>query len=56
MADALAKLAPRRRTVVVLRYYEHLTAAEVAEELSISEATVRSTLHRGLAQLKELLT
>jgi RNA polymerase sigma-70 factor (sigma-E family) len=55
MADALAQLAPRRRTVVVLRYYEHLTTAEIAEQMSISEATVRSTLHRGLAQLKEIL-
>ncbi|MCU1399689.1 MAG: subfamily polymerase sigma-24 subunit [Acidimicrobiales bacterium] len=55
MADALRRLSARRRTVLVLRFYEHLTTAEIAAEMQISESTVRSTLHRGLEQMKGLL-
>jgi RNA polymerase sigma factor (sigma-70 family) len=55
LADALAKLPPRRRAAVVLRYYEHLTVAEIALLLGISEGTVKSSLHRALDQLKGML-
>ncbi|MCU1364444.1 MAG: subfamily polymerase sigma-24 subunit [Ilumatobacteraceae bacterium] len=55
MADALRRLSARRRTVLVLRFYEHLTTAEIAAEMQISESTVRSTLHRGLEQMKGIL-
>jgi len=56
MADALAQLSPRRRAVLVLRYYEHLSTAEIAAAMSISEATVRSTMHRALVQMKGILS
>lgn len=55
LADALARLTPRRRTMVVLRFYEHLTTAEIARHLKVSEGTVKSTLHRALAELKGAL-
>ena len=55
LADALSALPPRRRAVVVLRYYERLELDEIADVLGISVGTVKSTLHRALAQLKGTL-
>ena len=53
--DALAVLAPRRRAAVVLRFYEGRTEAEIAEVLGVRPGTVKSLLHRALAQLREVL-
>ncbi|MGX2997929.1 SigE family RNA polymerase sigma factor [Streptomyces sp. JNUCC 64] len=51
---ALARLTPRQRTVLVLRYLEDLPEAEVADALGCSVGTVRSTAHRSLARLRTL--
>jgi RNA polymerase sigma-70 factor (sigma-E family) len=56
LADALSLLSARRRAVVVLRYYERLELSEIAAELGISVGTVKSTLHRALAELKGILS
>jgi RNA polymerase sigma-70 factor (sigma-E family) len=55
LLDALAALPRRRREVVVLRFYEQLSLAQIARVLRTSEGNVKSSLHRGLAQLKEAL-
>jgi RNA polymerase sigma factor (sigma-70 family) len=55
MTDALATLSPRRRTVVVLRYYAGLREREIAEVLGIRPGAVKSLLHRALAQLREAI-
>jgi RNA polymerase sigma-70 factor (sigma-E family) len=52
---ALARLAPRQRAVIVLRYYEDLTERETAETLGISVGTVKSQARDGLARLRELV-
>jgi RNA polymerase sigma-70 factor (sigma-E family) len=49
---ALAQLPPRQRTVLVLRYYEHLTDAEIAASLNVRPVTVRSNVSRGLEKLR----
>jgi RNA polymerase sigma-70 factor (sigma-E family) len=49
---ALAGLPPRQRTVLVLRYFTGLSAAEIADELGCSVGTVKSQLSRGLARLR----
>ncbi|MER7574149.1 SigE family RNA polymerase sigma factor [Streptomyces sp. NPDC126514] len=54
MRGALARLTPRQRTVLVLRYFEDLPEAEVAALLGCSVGTVRSTTHRSLARLRAL--
>jgi RNA polymerase sigma-70 factor (sigma-E family) len=55
LAAALAKLPHRRRAAIVLRFYEQLTIAEIASTLGISDGAVKSSLHRGLDQLKGML-
>ncbi len=55
MRDALLKLSSRRRAVVVLRYYEDLSESEIAEALGMPAGTVKSTLHRGLGDLRAAL-
>lgn len=56
LADALRALPLRRRSIVVMRHYLQMNTTEIAEALGISEGTVKSSLHRGLHQLKEYLT
>jgi RNA polymerase sigma-70 factor (sigma-E family) len=49
---ALAGLPPRQRAVVVLRYWEDLTDAQVGLLLGCSASTVRSQAARALAKLR----
>jgi RNA polymerase sigma-70 factor (sigma-E family) len=48
----LAKLPPKQRAVLVLRYYEGLTDAEIAEALGCRGGTVRAYATRALAALR----
>ncbi|CAM3704159.1 SigE family RNA polymerase sigma factor [Kibdelosporangium persicum] len=52
---ALAALPLGQRTVVVLRYWEDLSVAEVARLLGRTEGTVKSQAAKGLAALRTLL-
>jgi RNA polymerase sigma-70 factor (sigma-E family) len=53
--SALATLAPRQRAVIVLRYYEGLSEAEIAATLGIAPGTVKSQARDGLARLRQAL-
>lgn len=48
----LSRLPRRQREVLVLRYWAHLTEAEIAETLGISVGTVKSSASRGLDALE----
>src|SRR5215469_14342469 len=50
----LLQLPPRQRAVLVLRYWEQLTEAEIAAVLGWPEGTVKSAASRGLRRLREL--
>ncbi len=50
---SVARLPPRARAVIVLRYYLDLDDTTIATMLGISTSTVRSTAARALADLKE---
>lgn len=54
LLQALAALPPRQRVVLVLRYWEELSEAEIATTLGCSAGTVKSSASRGLARLREL--
>ena len=53
--QALGALPARQRAVLVLRYFNDLTEAQVAEVLGCSPGTVKSSASRGLARLREAL-
>ncbi|MEP6658459.1 MAG: sigma-70 family RNA polymerase sigma factor [Acidimicrobiales bacterium] len=52
---AVRSLPPRRRAVVVLRFYEDLTESQIAELLGIRVGTVKATLRQALAQLRKVV-
>jgi RNA polymerase sigma-70 factor (sigma-E family) len=49
---AIDRLPQRMRAAVVLRYYEDMTEAEVADVLGVSVGTVKSTVSRAVAKLR----
>lgn len=55
LLDALAGLPPRQRAALVLRFYEDLSGPQIAEVLGCRPGTVKSLIHRGLAQLREVV-
>ncbi|HMJ02063.1 MAG TPA: RNA polymerase sigma factor [Conexibacter sp.] len=55
VADALARLSPEQRAVVVLRHLIELTPREIAELLELPQGTVNSRLRRGLDALGVVL-
>jgi RNA polymerase sigma-70 factor (ECF subfamily) len=55
LAEALARLSRRQRTVVTLHYLSGLTEAEVADSLGLSLPTVKTHVRRGMATLRRSL-
>ena len=55
LMDILGVLAPKQRSVVVLRHWEQMSTEETAAALGMSTGTVKSTLHRALARLRQEL-
>jgi RNA polymerase sigma-70 factor (sigma-E family) len=50
--QAIQRLSPRQRAVLVLRYYEDRPEAEIASLLGCSAGTVKAHAHRGLRALR----
>jgi RNA polymerase sigma-70 factor, ECF subfamily len=53
--QALLKLAPERRAVVILHHVDEMSVEEISRLLGIPLGTVKSRLHRGRAELRNLL-
>jgi RNA polymerase sigma factor (sigma-70 family) len=49
---AIAQLPRRQRAVIILRYYEDLTEAQIADLLGCSAGTVKSQCSRAIATLR----
>ncbi|WP_348692101.1 SigE family RNA polymerase sigma factor [uncultured Nocardioides sp.] len=56
LRQALMRLSPRQRAVVVLRYFDDLTEQQTAEVLGIGLGTVKSHGREAMARLRELIT
>jgi RNA polymerase sigma factor (sigma-70 family) len=54
--DVIRRLPSRQRAAIVLRYELQLTDSEIAETLQVPIGTVKSTLHRAIARLREEVT
>jgi RNA polymerase sigma-70 factor (ECF subfamily) len=52
---ALARLAPRERELVALKFFAGLGNAEIAAVLGISESNAGTRLHRAVTKLREAL-
>ena len=55
LIDALGRIPPRDRAILVLRYWEDLSVETVAEILGLPAGTVTSQSARSLARLRHLL-
>ena len=53
---ALARVPPRQRAVLVLRYWEDMSVDDVAAALSCTPGTVKSQAARGLDALRSLIS
>ena len=51
----LDRLSPRRRAVLVLRFYADLSVEQTADVLGCAPGTVKALTHQALAQLRTLL-
>ena len=56
LLEAVMALPKKYRTALYLFYYEGYSTAEIAQLLSIPEATVRTHLARGREKLRTILT
>jgi RNA polymerase sigma-70 factor, ECF subfamily len=53
--EAISKLRPEYRTAVLLRHVEGHSYDEVAEIMEVPLGTVKTYIHRGRAELKDML-
>jgi RNA polymerase sigma-70 factor (ECF subfamily) len=55
LLDALWRLPPHLRSVLLLRYMEDVPPSEMRELLGVSESTLRGRLYQGRKRLRRLL-
>ena len=55
LVAALAALAPKQRAVIVLRFYEDMSEADIAQTLGVSRGTVKRNAHDALRRLRTIL-
>lgn len=53
VAELVASLSEHHREVLIMRYVEGLSRAEVADVLDLPESVVKSRLYEGLTKLRE---
>ncbi|WP_020524594.1 SigE family RNA polymerase sigma factor [Catelliglobosispora koreensis] len=54
LAQALQRLTPKQRAVLVLRYYEDRSEEDTARHLDVTVGTVKSQARHALRRLREL--
>jgi RNA polymerase sigma-70 factor, ECF subfamily len=53
VAAGLAKLAPRERELIALKFFSGLSNAEIAAVIGVSESNAGTKLHRAVNKLRE---
>jgi RNA polymerase sigma-70 factor (sigma-E family) len=53
--EAIKQLPTKQRAIIVLRYYEDLSEAQIAATMGCSAGTVKSQASRAMAKLRELV-
>ncbi len=53
--NAIQQLPTKQRAVIVLRYYEDLSEAQIAATMGCSAGTVKSQASRAMAKLRDLV-
>ena len=53
LRPVLAELAPRERTILLLRFFGNMTQTQIAQEVGISQMHVSRLLSQTLAKLRE---
>lgn len=56
LADALDKLTPKHRDVLIERYFKFRSVVETARELGVSPGTVKSRTHHAFRALQTLMS
>ena len=56
LREAVARLPPALRTVVMLRYFEDKTLDEMVKIMGVPSSTVKCRLHRARLRLKDVLS
>jgi len=54
--NAMGKLPEKTRLMMIMRFQEEMEPGEIAESMKVPVGTVKSTIHRGLEQLRRRLT
>lgn len=54
--EIVRRLPYRQRAVIVLRFYGGMNLAEIAETMAVPVGTIKSTMHRAVARLREELS
>lgn len=54
--QALSKLAPEDKQIMILRFFEEMPTAQIAQIVGISEGNLRVRLYRALKKLKEIIS
>ncbi|MGC5325170.1 RNA polymerase sigma factor SigW [Brevibacillus sp. SYSU BS000544] len=50
--DALSELAPKYRSIMILRYIEDLSLQEISDVLKLPVTTIKTRIHRGREALR----
>jgi RNA polymerase sigma-70 factor (ECF subfamily) len=53
--EAIDRLKPDDRQLIVLRYFLDLSEAELAQAFDVAAGTIKSRLHRALIKLRDLI-
>jgi RNA polymerase sigma-70 factor (ECF subfamily) len=56
LADCLARLPERERTILIMTFFDDQPAEALARELNLTLANVRVIRHRGLERLRGCVT